>query len=262
MPALKPSSSTASPCTITMAATGWVVACTPRRLTSGRRRARTAATTTGKTGGGQPAMTALTATVRAVATPKRGATVPSTSSGLPPWAPSMASTRPGVGATTGRPSPQRWAANHSVSVSWDSSARSNTSSPARVSDSVMTARYALRSPSALDPDPVGQQTAVVERGHVLHCRLEDDEQATAIEREEEQVVDQRLLGRLEVVGADAAVDRGPGIGDGAVDSRVAVAIEVAAAVADDRLGPVGLGVDADVAERVGVKVLLHEVGDV
>src|SRR5690349_19366738 len=72
VPALNPHCSTTSPDTITSGATGWVVALTPRRFTSGCASARIALSTTGNTAGGQPASTAFTATTRRVTTPDRG----------------------------------------------------------------------------------------------------------------------------------------------------------------------------------------------
>src|SRR4051794_39578766 len=124
----------------------------------------------------------------------------------------MASTLAAVGATTGRPSPQPLAANHSASASGDSSARSNAAvSPSVVGGAVMNSRYVYRPcprwlPAALDPHPVTQQTAVVERGDVLDGRLRDEERRGATEREVQHVLDQRLLGVFQVLGANRAVD--------------------------------------------------------
>src|SRR4051794_4672919 len=102
----------------------------------------------------------------------------------------MASTLAAVGATTGRPSPQPLAANHSASASGDSSARSNAAvSPSVVGGAVMNARYRRMPavprwlPAALDPHAVTEQAAVVERGHVLDGRLGDEERRGATERE-------------------------------------------------------------------------------
>src|ERR1700722_7441008 len=49
---------------MTSGATGWVVAFTPRKLTSGRQSARIALSRTGNTSGAHPASTALIATAR------------------------------------------------------------------------------------------------------------------------------------------------------------------------------------------------------
>ena len=61
--------------------------------------------------GSQPAITAQTATAWTVASPRRGAITPSTSSGSRSQYSSIASTRSSVGAITGRPSDQVRRAN-------------------------------------------------------------------------------------------------------------------------------------------------------
>ena len=119
--ALKPSSSTARPWTMTRGATGWVVACTPCRFSSGWPSARAAVTSTGITSGGQPASTAFTAMARRDATPPRGGSTATGSSGSPAVDASMASMRSAVGATTGNPSPQPRRASSSMSASGASS---------------------------------------------------------------------------------------------------------------------------------------------
>ncbi len=68
--------------------------------------ARTAATTTGKYSGRQPAITALIAACSAVTVTSRVGTVPRTASGARPAVARKASTFSGVAGTTGRPSVQ------------------------------------------------------------------------------------------------------------------------------------------------------------
>ena len=105
-PALTPIRAATGPLTTSSGATFSSVVCTPRRLNAGSRMACTAASTTGKYGGSQPAITALAATFSTVATPPSGSTSPRTtwrSSGL---SASIASTRPRVGGTIGSPSVQ------------------------------------------------------------------------------------------------------------------------------------------------------------
>src|SRR5262249_19825656 len=71
---------------------------------AGSRTALTAATTTGKYAGSQPAMTALTASFSMLASRQMGGITPSTRAGSSGQAASMARTRSGVGGTMGRPS--------------------------------------------------------------------------------------------------------------------------------------------------------------
>ena len=71
----------------------------------------TAATSAGNIRGSQPAITAQTAVAWTVASPRRGAITPSTSSGSRSQYSSIASTRSSVGAITGRPSDQVRRAN-------------------------------------------------------------------------------------------------------------------------------------------------------
>ena len=87
-------------------ATGLVVAWMPCRLKAGSATASTAAMRTGRYSGLHPAITALMAIFSTVAIPRRGSTSAITSSGARPDAVTMASTRSGVGGTTGSPSPQ------------------------------------------------------------------------------------------------------------------------------------------------------------
>jgi hypothetical protein len=81
-----------------------VLVSTALALKAGSSMADRAASTTGKEAGAQPAMTALTAACSAVTERLRAVMVPSISSAPTPPATSMASTRSGVGGTTGRPS--------------------------------------------------------------------------------------------------------------------------------------------------------------
>ena len=83
-----------------------VDAVAPCTSTSGRHSAVIAAATTGRSGGRQPASTALIATFSAVtARDVTGSTAITWSGGRPAHS-SIAPTRAGVGATTGRPSVQ------------------------------------------------------------------------------------------------------------------------------------------------------------
>src|SRR5690242_437519 len=103
-PELMSSLTRIGPFTITSGATASVVPETPSRQKRSSHIASTAATTTGRYSGRQPAITALTATFWTVARPNRGGTSAITSSGERPTAAIAAITRPAVGGTTGSPS--------------------------------------------------------------------------------------------------------------------------------------------------------------
>ena len=105
-PALTPSRTASGPLTISSGATFSSVVCTPRMLKAGSSTASTAARTTGKCWGRQPAMTALAAIFSTVASPRSGSTSPSTSDGARTVVAHIASTRGSVGGTTGSPSVQ------------------------------------------------------------------------------------------------------------------------------------------------------------
>src|SRR5262245_32258168 len=92
------------PFTITSGVTASVVPDTPTSAKSGSQIASTAASTTGRYAGRQPAITAFTATRSTVARPLAGATRPISSSPRRPLAATAARTRSAVGGTTGRPS--------------------------------------------------------------------------------------------------------------------------------------------------------------
>jgi transposase InsO family protein len=103
-PELMSSLARIGPFTITSGATASVVPETPSRQKRSSHIASTAATTTGRYSGRQPAITALTATFWTVARPNRGGTSAITSSDGRPTAAIAAITRPAVGGTTGSPS--------------------------------------------------------------------------------------------------------------------------------------------------------------
>ena len=102
-----------TPCVMSKGATGCVVAFTPLRLNSGRAKALTAAASTSKCSGRHPAITAFTAMMRRVASPRRGSKAAMTSSGFATPS-SMASTLSGVGGMIGSPSPQPRSASSSM----------------------------------------------------------------------------------------------------------------------------------------------------
>src|SRR3954469_19936935 len=102
IPLLTPIASRIGPLTITSCPAGWVVTAWPLRLNAGSSAAATAARTTGKYSGRQPASTAHAATRSSVASPMPGGTSPSDRCGS--RAPSIVSTRARVGGTTGSPS--------------------------------------------------------------------------------------------------------------------------------------------------------------
>ena len=129
---LKPSSVVSGPLTTTQSAAPPVEVTAALALKRGSRRHSTAASTTGKYSGLQPAITALIAVCSAVTVRCRAGTLPSTSSGAMSPAASMASTRSGVGGTIGRPSVHPFSKNSSttsdsstvsVSVMWFPPAR-------------------------------------------------------------------------------------------------------------------------------------------
>lgn len=86
----------------------WVVASTPCILNCSVVIASTAAMTTGRYPGLQPAITALIATFSTVTGARFGGTTPMTSCGSRFVPPSIRSTRSGVGGMTGRPSVRPW----------------------------------------------------------------------------------------------------------------------------------------------------------
>ena len=92
------------PLTIMRGPTKYVVASTPWRLNASVHEASTAARTTGRYDGLQPAMTALIATFSTVAGARFGGTNATTSVAEREVCSSMRSTRPSVGGTTGSPS--------------------------------------------------------------------------------------------------------------------------------------------------------------
>ena len=104
-----------------------VDAVAPCTSSSGRHTASTAASTTGKSGGRHPASTALMATFSARSARCFTGSTPTTWSGGLPAQASMASTRSGVGATTGSPSVQprsrnsSWTPSSSTSMDRDRS---------------------------------------------------------------------------------------------------------------------------------------------
>src|SRR5690606_2641871 len=159
-PALKPSRSTASPWTITSGATGPVVAWTPARFASGRHIARTAARTTGKTSGGQPAISALIATTRSVARPSRGGTMPTSASGRAPLFARKASRRAFVGTTIGRPSPQPRSASARLtsSGSSDASVKPSISSSTVAPPTLLPTRIRITIAASARPLATGRRT--------------------------------------------------------------------------------------------------------
>ena len=104
IPLFSPIARLTGPLTTTSWPAGCVVTAWPCRLNAGSSTARAAATTTGKYAGRQPARTAQAATRSSVASPIDGGTNPRDTEPSAP--PSIASTRSGVGGTTGRPSVQ------------------------------------------------------------------------------------------------------------------------------------------------------------
>ena len=139
------------PFTITTGPTGIVVASTPWMLNSSVQIASTAASTTGRYSGKQPAITALIATFSTVAGARSGATIATTSSGARVVPASIASTRREEGATTGRPSVQPRANSASASSSSGANAMRRDVSLCR---SKRTASSGAMSGSTLfDPQP-------------------------------------------------------------------------------------------------------------
>jgi hypothetical protein len=100
---------------------GIVVASSPCMLNSSVQTASTAARTTGRNSGRQPAMTAFTATFSTVQGARSGGTTATTWSGARVVPSSMATTRSSVGGTSGRPSLQPRANMASNSSSRDAS---------------------------------------------------------------------------------------------------------------------------------------------
>ena len=94
------------PLTMTTGPTGMVVASSPCALNSSVHAASTAASTTGRYSGLQPASTALIATFSTVHGTRSGGTTATTSCGSRRVPSSIACTRRSVGGTTGRPSVQ------------------------------------------------------------------------------------------------------------------------------------------------------------
>ena len=92
------------PLTIRSGVTGCVVAWTASRLNGGCDTASTAASSTGKYSGRQPAMTALMASFSIVASPWRGGRMATTSRGSRVVCRRNSATRPSVGGMIGRPS--------------------------------------------------------------------------------------------------------------------------------------------------------------
>src|SRR5207237_6350568 len=103
-PQLMSSAVRIGPPTITSGDGAFVVADTPWRSNASSHTASTAAITTGRYSGRQPAITALTATFSTVAPPMFGGTTATTSCAPRRVPPSMRTTRSGVGGTTGSPS--------------------------------------------------------------------------------------------------------------------------------------------------------------
>src|SRR4051794_29619763 len=101
-----PISRRTGPFTTSTGPTNIVVASTPCMENAGSSTASTAASTTGKYSGLQPAITALIATFSTVSTPELGGQMPTTSFGSRLVPASMRSTRCCVGGTTGSPSDQ------------------------------------------------------------------------------------------------------------------------------------------------------------
>ena len=108
------------PFTTTIGPENQVVARRPCMLNSSVQAASTAASTTGRYSGRQPAITALTATFSTVHGTRSGGTTATGSSGSRSVPSSMRSTRAGVGGTTGRPSVQP--RSYMASISSSSSA--------------------------------------------------------------------------------------------------------------------------------------------
>src|SRR5690606_21220958 len=104
--AFMPIASATGPLTTRSGATFSSVVCTPRRLKSGSAMARTAASTTGRYSGRQPAITAFAATFSTVATPFSGSRAPRLAVCGSGTQESISSTRPIVGGTIGSPSVQ------------------------------------------------------------------------------------------------------------------------------------------------------------
>ena len=102
-----------------------VVASTPCMLNSSVQVASTAAITTGRYPGRQPAMTALTATFSTVHSTRFGGTIATTSPGRRCVPSSMRRTRASVGGTTGSPSdhPRSHIASHASSAAGTSTRR-------------------------------------------------------------------------------------------------------------------------------------------
>ena len=115
--AIGPQTSRAGPLTMTTGPSPCVVDCMLSMSKSGWLTARTAASTTGKCSGRQPAMTALIAIFSTVAWP--GPIMPMITSGSVSTPASRASTRSSVGITTGRPSvhSRRWKTSSAVASS-------------------------------------------------------------------------------------------------------------------------------------------------
>src|SRR5882724_10824896 len=103
-PELMSSAPRIGPFTITSGATASVVPDTPSRQNRSSQTASTAASTTGRYSGRQPAITALTAIFSTVARPKLGGISATSSSRERPEAATAAATRAAVGGTAGSPS--------------------------------------------------------------------------------------------------------------------------------------------------------------
>src|SRR5689334_15519651 len=122
-PPCRPIASRTGPLTITMSAAPPVLVAGPWSVNAGSPMARSAAPTTGKYSGRQPAMTALIAACHAVTARSRTGSWSSTASaGHGPPA-SIRSTSAAVGGTTGSPSVQPWAKQASTACQGSSTSR-------------------------------------------------------------------------------------------------------------------------------------------
>ncbi len=149
MPPFMPIACVTGPFTTMTGPAGIVVASTPCTLNASVQAASTAASTTGRCSGRQPASTALTATFSTVQGTRSGGTIATTSSGARVVPASIASTRSSVGGTTGSPSvqPRAYAASTSSSRSASSTVRLvRTRSPYRRSRSASTPHSTDREP--------------------------------------------------------------------------------------------------------------------
>src|SRR3984893_12188918 len=160
-PPCRPIASRTGPLTITMSAAPPVLVAGPWSVNSGSPMASSAAPTTGKYSGRQPAMTALIAACHAVTARSRTGSWSSTASGPHGPPASIRSTSAAVGGTTGRPSVQPWAKQASTACQGSSTSRPGYASS--VTSGSGSERRAGERPTASSGGP-----ALLVAPHLLH----------------------------------------------------------------------------------------------